>query len=176
MCLNSLWMGRLAAWVLCCLLKILLLIVNVIGWWVPSPEQWVCLFAPLRICFAGYWVPLCNALPSTVQVPFNTSWATLCVCVEGGGRVGSSVADPLAVRAVDGVRPRGWLSSASTIVFYQVRFPVLEDLRHFTLFDSFFFCFLFIYCVSDSVWLGFYLIKYCVMGSDFEMEELEDRE
>ena len=38
-----------------------------------------------------------------VQVPFNTSWATLCVCVEGGGRVDSSVADPLAVRAVDGV-------------------------------------------------------------------------
>lgn len=136
-CLNSLWTGRLAAWVLCCLLKILLLVANVIGRWVPSPEQWVCLFAPLRICFAGYWVPLCNALPSMYRC-HSTHPGPPCVCVEGGGRVDSSVADPLAVRTVDGVWPRGRLSSACTIVFCQVRFPVLEDLRHFTLFDSIF--------------------------------------
>lgn len=65
MCLHLMWMGRMAARVLWCLLEILLLMVNFLGRQEPSPEQWVCLFAPLRISVAGYWVPLCNALPST---------------------------------------------------------------------------------------------------------------
>lgn len=117
----------------------------------------------LRICFAGYWVPLCNALPSMCRF-HSTHLEPPCVCVCGGG-LDSSVPDPLPVRAVGSVWPRDRLSSAGMVVFYLVRFLVLENLRHFTLFGRFSFlthplCFwlsvagiLYDEILCDEIWL-----------------------
>lgn len=125
-------------------------------------EQWVYLFADIDDLLCWLLGASLQCTAQHVQVSFNPSWATLCVC---GGGLDSSVADPLPVRAVGSVWPRDRLSSAGMVVFYHVRFLVLENLRHFTLFGRFSFlthplCFwlsvagiLYDEILCDEIWL-----------------------
>lgn len=92
---------------------------------------WHWRFALLAIgCLSAMHCPACAGFIQPILSHL------VCVFLWGRG-LDSSVADPLPVKAVNSVWPRDRLSSAGMVVFYHVRFLVLENLRHFTLFGRF---------------------------------------